>query len=486
MNDGRLSGEHGRSLLLVLLAFAGVAGLTILLLALLTNIFERKQEARQPFLRVVEVTEATMDPKVWGQNWPAQYDSYLKTAQATTTKYGGRGMGASDGGPAEQKLDKEPWLRRIFAGYAFAIDYRDRRGHFYALFDQEQTRRVTEKKQPGACIQCHASNLALYRFAGKGDVQKGFEQVSPMPYPDARNMKDEKGQLLVQHSIACVDCHDPATMAVRVTRPGFIAGIKALKAKQGVADYDPNRDASRQEMRAFVCGQCHVEYYFKGPEKRLVYPWSKGLGASQILAFYDEAGFKDWVHKETGAPVLKAQHPEFELWSMGLHARSGVACADCHMPYMRVGGQKVSDHHVRSPLLNLNRACQGCHRWEEKELKARVEQIQDRLFSARNEALDALVALIGDLKAAREAGRSDAELEGPRYLQRRAQFLFDFVEAENSTGFHAPQEAVRILAESLDFSRQGQIAVRDPKFEPTVPVVSIALAAPAAPPAPKR
>jgi nitrite reductase (cytochrome c-552) len=156
------------------------------------------------------------------------------------------------------------------------------------------------------------------------------------------------------------------------------------------------------------------------------------------------------------------------------------------MPYMRVGGQKVSDHHVRSPLLNLNRACQGCHRWEEKELKARVEQIQDRLFSARNEALDALVALIGDLKAAREAGRSDAELEGPRYLQRRAQFLFDFVEAENSTGFHAPQEAVRILAESLDFSRQGQIAVRDPKFEPTVPVVSIALAAPAAPPAPKR
>ena len=123
---------------------------------------------------------------------------------------------------------------------------------------------MTEKQQPGACLHCHAANLALYRFVGKGDVQKGFEQVSAMPYREAREMKDDKGQPLVQHPVACVDCHDPKTMALRVTRPGFIAGIKALKAKQGVADYDPNRDATRQEMRSFVCGQCHVEYYFKG------------------------------------------------------------------------------------------------------------------------------------------------------------------------------------------------------------------------------
>jgi nitrite reductase (cytochrome c-552) len=150
----------------------------VLLLALVTNIFERKQEARQLFVRMVEVTEDTMDPAVWGQNWPFQYDSYLRTSRPTTTRYGGRGLGASDGGPAEQKLDRDPWLRRIFAGYAFALDYRDRRGHFYALFDQEETRRVTERQQPGACLHCHAANLALYRFAGKGDIQKGFEQVS--------------------------------------------------------------------------------------------------------------------------------------------------------------------------------------------------------------------------------------------------------------------------------------------------------------------
>src|SRR5262245_36044407 len=231
------AGSRWWTWLLGVLGVAAVAGLTVLLLALLTNIFERKQEARQTFVRLVDVTEDTMDPKVWAQNWPAQYDSYLKTSLPTTTKYGGRGLGASDTGPAEQKLDRDPWLKRIFAGYAFALDYRDRRGHVYALFDQEETRRVTERPQPGACLQCHAANLALYRFVGKGDVQKGFEQVSGMPYPEARGMRDDKGQPLIQHPVACVDCHDPKTMAVRVTRPGFIAGIKALRAKQGIADY---------------------------------------------------------------------------------------------------------------------------------------------------------------------------------------------------------------------------------------------------------
>src|SRR5580765_6605424 len=192
----RSSEGSARVWFLVTLGFAGIAGVTVLLLALLTNIFERKQEARQPFVRVVEVTEDTMDPKVWGQNWPAQYDGYLKTSLPTTTKYGGRGLGASDAGPAEQKIDRDPWLRRIFAGYAFAIDYRDRRGHAFALFDQEQTKRVTEKQQPGACIQCHASNLPLYRFAGNGDGQKGFEKVSGMPYREAHDMKDDQGRPL--------------------------------------------------------------------------------------------------------------------------------------------------------------------------------------------------------------------------------------------------------------------------------------------------
>jgi nitrite reductase (cytochrome c-552) len=449
-----------RGWLLGLLGLLAIAGLTVLLLALLTNIFERKQEARQPFVRMVEVTEDTTDPKVWAQNWPFQYDSYLKTSLPTTTKYGGRGPGGSDTGPAQQKLDRDPWLKRIFAGYAFALDYRDRRGHYYALFDQEQTRRVTERQQPGACLHCHASNLALYRFVGKGDVQKGFEQVSGMPFREARETKDDKGQLLIQHPVSCVDCHDPKTMGIRVTRPGFIAGIKALKAKQGVASYDPNRDATRQEMRSFVCGQCHVEYYFKGTEKRLTYPWANGLRADDILAYYDQSGFKDWTHATTGAPALKAQHPEFEMWNQGIHARSGVACADCHMPYRREGAMKISDHHVRSPMLNVSNACQPCHRFPEAEIQARVETIQARHVEMRDEAMNAVVALIGDLESAASAGGDAAALESARRLQRQAQFLLDFVEAENSTGFHAPQESARILAKAIDLARQGQLALR--------------------------
>ena len=445
-----------RSWLPLLLVFAGIAGLTIVLLALLTNIFERKQEARQPYVRVAEVTEDTADPRVWGQNWPYEYDSYLKTSLPTATKYGGRGLGASDAGPAEQKLDKEPWLRRIFAGYAFAIDYRDRRGHAFALFDQEQTRRVIERKQPGACLQCHASNLPLYRFAGKGDVTKGFVLVSGMPYADARNMKDDAGRVLIEHPVACLDCHDPKTMNVRVTRPGFLAGIKALKARQGVADYDPNRDATRQEMRSFVCGQCHVEYYFKGEGRVVTYPWANGVKVEEIEAYYDAAGFSDWTHAETGAKVLKAQHPEFEVWQQGVHARAGVACADCHMPYQRVGALKVSDHWVRSPLLNINRACQPCHAVPEQELEARVLTIQDRHHALLNRAAKATTDMLDALVAARKSGVADADLAAAHALQRKAQWRLDFVAAENSMGFHAPQELARVLAEAIDYARQGQ------------------------------
>jgi nitrite reductase (cytochrome c-552) len=281
--------------------------------------------------------------------------------------------------------------------------------------------------------------------------------MNQMPYIEARK--------LVSHPVSCIDCHDPSNMQLRVTRPGFIEGMRAYKASQDVANYDVNTMATRQEMRSFVCGQCHVEYYFKGPEKRLVYPWAKGLKVDDIMAYYEEINHKDWTHADTGAPALKAQHPEFELWNQGIHARSGVACADCHMPYKREGALKISDHHVRSPLLNVNRSCQTCHKWSEGELHARVEMIQTRHFNLRNTAMDALMDFLNDLKAAKAAGRSDGELAPAQNFQRKAQFYLDFVEAENSTGFHAPQEAARILGESINFSRQGQKALRG--FLPT-------------------
>jgi nitrite reductase (cytochrome c-552) len=443
--------------------FVGLVALivlvTVLGLALLVNIFQRKQEARNPFFRVVELNDDTVDPSVWGKNFPLQYDDYLKTIDQVRTRYGG-----SEAEPrtptqadprsvvAQSRLEEDPRLKTMWAGYAFSKDFREERGHAYMLDDQTFTERQQVTKQPGTCVNCHASVYTAYKQLGGGDLFKGFEALNKMSYFEARK--------LVTHPVACIDCHDSQTMQLRVTRPAFIEGMRVLKAAQGIQNYDVNKQATRQEMRAYVCGQCHDEYHFSGPEKRLVYPWAKGLLVENILAFYDEQKFKDWEHGLSGAPVLKAQHPEFEMWNQGIHARSGVACADCHMPYKREGALKISDHHVRSPMLNINRACQTCHKWSEEELKARVETIQMRTHNLRNLAMDALVDLINDIKAARDAGRTDSGVTTAQDFQRRAQFYVDFIESENSTGFHAPQEAARILGESINFSRKGQVALR--------------------------
>lgn len=442
---------------LVAIGSAFVAGGTV---AVLISIFEHKQEAKKPFFRVVALDDTVTDPAIWGKNFPAQYDGYRRTVDMVRTKFGGSEAlphTPTDKDPrttvAQSKLETDPRLKTIWAGYAFSADFREERGHAYMLEDQTFTERQNVAKQPGTCMHCHASVYVPYKKLGNGDLIRGFEQMNQMPYSEARK--------LVEHPVACIDCHDPETMALRVTRPGFLEGIKALKASQGIANYDVNAQATRQEMRAYVCGQCHVEYYFKGKEKRLTYPWFKGLKVDDIYAYYEEVGFFDWTHATTGAQTLKAQHPEFELYNQGIHARSGVACADCHMPYKREGAQKISDHHVRSPMLNINRACQTCHRWPEQEIRNRVEQIQTRHTEMRDRALDAIVQLISDIERAKKAGKSDAELEVARKAQRKAQFFLDFVEAENSTGFHAPQEAARVLVNSLDAARAGQVALRD-------------------------
>ena len=433
-----------RAQLIAIIAITALA--TFGVVALLQNVAQRKIEAKTTYQQMVKLDEDTVDPALWGKNFPRQYDGYKRTVDTERTRYGGS--------EAFSKLEADPHLKRIFAGYAFALEFNEERGHAYSLRDQDSTLRVRMRPQPGSCLQCHASIIPAYRKAGGGDVMKGFDIVSAMPWEQARK--------LVEHPVACIDCHDPATMQLRVTRPGFLRGIAAYKASQGVKDYDPNRDATRQEMRSYVCGQCHVEYYFRKPDKVVTYPWANGLTVDAIEAYYDSIGFSDWTHAETGAPVLKAQHPEFEMWNQGVHARSGVACADCHMPYMREGAMKISDHHVRSPLLNVDRACLSCHPFPAEEMRARAELIQDRNHKLLLRAEDALVALFDAVKDARSAGADSTSLSkaGVYRLQRRAQFRVDFVNAENSMGFHAPQEAARILGEAIDYARQGELAAR--------------------------
>lgn len=503
-----------------------VAALVALgLTALLVTIFERRSEARQPFVRLAEVDEVSTDPRLWGVNWPHQFDSYQRTVDVTQTRFGG-----SSAMP-ESKLEEIPWLRRLYAGYAFSIDYRERRGHAYMLYDQEVTERVTKRTQSGACLHCHASVVPTYRRLGleaeglvadgaalAADfnwpaVERGFELASKMTYfeahaellatpdggtgagdtlfPGGRETPSPQGEAPSDaahgatgraHPVSCIDCHDPATMAIRVTRPGFVRGIAALAASDDpvahlpsierwrsgdrARPYDPNVDATRQEMRSYVCGQCHVEYYCATKET-LFFPWARGLQVENIEAVYDNhtfpngEPFHDYVHGETGAKVYKAQHPEFELWSQGVHARSGVACADCHMPYQREGAMKVSSHWVRSPLLAVNDACQTCHNVPEAELLEKVATIQDRTKALLEIAGAAMVAMLDAVREAQAAGLTNEQLAPAYELQKKAMWRLDFISSENSMGFHADQESARILAESIDFSRRAEaVALR--------------------------
>jgi nitrite reductase (cytochrome c-552) len=413
------------------IAAAFVAGAIIFggIAYLLSNIQTRKAEAVEYPLKVVEISDTELDPAVWGQNFPREYDSFMKTQDDTIkTPYGGS--------VPYDKLEKFPALKRIWAAMPFSVDYNEERGHYYALTDQKETRRVTEFNQPGACANCHAAEAPLLI------EEMGWETFNSTPYLELADK--------MHLGTSCRDCHNPDTMELWISRPAFKNAMEA----RGI---DLTK-ATRQEMRSYVCAQCHVEYYFKGDQKILTFPWSKGLRPEDIEAHYDEYGFSDWTHKETGAKMLKAQHPEFETWSSGLHARSGVACADCHMPYVRDGSVKVSDHWLRSPLTNVQQACQTCHKEDEQALKDRVTIIQNNTAELLRKAEGVIVEAIDAINAAKAAGASEEQLQEALRLQRRATFYWDIVAAENSTGFHSPQETARTLANSIDFGRQAQLA----------------------------
>jgi nitrite reductase (cytochrome c-552) len=418
-----------RTWIWLLVAFAAGAIIFGGIAYLLTNIQTRKSEAVEYPLKVVPISDTELDPAVWGQNFPREYDTFKKTElDDTETPYGGS--------VPYSKLERYPVLKRLWAGYPFSVDYNEERGHFYALIDQKRTQRIVVKEQPGACANCHAAE------APQLIAQMGWENFNHTPYNE---LKDK-----LHTGTSCADCHDPETMDLRITRPAFINAMAA----RGI---DLSK-ATRQEMRTYVCAQCHVEYYFKGDNKVLTFPWEKGLAIDDIEKYYDEYQFKDWVHQDTNAPMIKIQHPEFEMWSSGIHAQSGVACADCHMPYIRDGAVKVSDHWLRSPLTNVNQACGSCHKQDEQELKDRIAQIQDKTAGLLRSTEVALTDAIDAIVKAQAAGATDEQLAEARQLHRSAQMRWDFVASENSTGFHSPQEAARVLANALDLARQAQIA----------------------------
>jgi nitrite reductase (cytochrome c-552) len=416
-----------RRILVYAVVFTGAVVLTVTIMSLLFNISERKREAiSSP--RIIEIPEGELDPVAWKVNFPLQYDTFIKTQRDYgTTPYGGW--------TPYGKLEKYPAMKRLWAGYAFSVDHNEERGHYYSQIDQRNTQRVKVVNQPSACINCHAAE------APQLIAELGWETFNRTPYND---LKDR-----LHFGTSCADCHDSKTMALVITRPAFRNAME----QRGI----DLKVTTRQEMRSYVCAQCHVEYYFRGENKLLTFPWSQGLTIDAIEKHYESYGFADWTHKETGAPMIKIQHPEFELWSTGIHARSGVACADCHMPYVRQGSVKTSDHWLRSPLMNINQACQTCHKFSEEELRNRVLYIQDKTAALLRRSEDALLAAIDAIVNARQANVTDDVLAEALQLHRSAQMRWDFISSENSTGFHSPQESARVLAEAIDLARQAEL-----------------------------
>ena len=254
----------------------------------------------------------------------------------------------------------------------------------------------------------------------------------------------------INNPIGCANCHEAGTMRLIVTNPALEEALKA----QG-KDWNT---FTRQEMRTVVCANCHVEYYFKGDGKYLTFPWAKGTKIDEIIAYYEESGFKDWEYPDAKTPMLKAQHPEFEFFTAdSTHYNAGVACADCHMPYVSEGAAKYSSHDVHSPLLNPEASCGQCHTDTEYVI-GRVNQIQDQVATTKQNTEDAIIDAINAIKAATANPNADAALlDQARNLHRKAQFMWDFVSAENSTGFHNPEYALKILAESTNLARQAQM-----------------------------
>ena len=380
-------------------------------------------------VKVVPIPAGEYDPAVWGKVYPLEYASYLKNKQMSPSP---TGYGGSE---KVQKSLQQPEILVNFKGYPFSKDYTEDRGHPYALQDLLETKRIGPASV-GACITCKTAHLETF----VKDMGWDYAKV-PLTELTAK----------AKYPIVCGNCHDPATMDLRVINPAFIEAMN----RSGI----DVKKASREEMRSYVCGQCHAEYYFEPGTSRVVFPWDKGLSPAAMYEYYSAkpAGFvQDWQHPDSKASLLKAQHPDYETWSQGTHGKAGVACADCHMPFVRENGQKYSSHWVTSPLKNIKSSCRTCHTQGEDWLLAQVKTTQDQTFQLLHTAGMTIARAheaVG--KAGDTATVSPVEMAKARELIRKAQWFWDSVAAENGMGFHNPGGNMNILGQAIDLAHQA-------------------------------
>ncbi|MGE5363648.1 MAG: ammonia-forming cytochrome c nitrite reductase [Bacteroidota bacterium] len=393
-----------------------------------SSIIERRSESA-----VLQLVKPLNDweprNEVWGENYPREYESYLGTLDTTfRSKYAGSAM--------IDYLEKDPELVVLWAGYAFSKGYNQGRGHYHAIQDIRNILRTTAP-QPATCWTCKSTDVP--RVMNK----MGIKEFYAAKWMDLGHE--------IYNPIGCQDCHDPKTMNLRITRPALIEAFQ----RQGK---DINK-ATHQEMRSLVCAQCHVEYYFKGEGKYLTFPWDKGMIVDSMEKYYDNYKFTDWVHGISRAPMLKAQHPDYEIFKTGVHADRGVACADCHMPYRSEGGVKFTNHKIQSPLNDIAGSCQVCHRESEQKLTENVNQRQDKLEEIKKVVQKTLAQAHIEAKFAWDKGATEEEMKPALQLIRHSQWRWDYVAASNGHGFHSPIETQRILATSLYRAQEARRSI---------------------------
>ena len=414
--------------------FLATVVVVFLLGMLASSIIQRRAEA--VFAYTPEVTFSENEPRnsKWGEIFPREYNTYMKTADTSfRSKYNGNAM--------VDMLEESPRMSVLWAGYLFSREYTQGRGHFYAIEDIRKTLRTggVPSPQPNTCWTCKSP-----------DVPRLMSQMGPAEF--YKGTWDTKGPEVVNH-IGCADCHDSKTMNLRISRPALIEAFEA----RGM---DISK-VSQQEMRSLVCAQCHVEYYFNKKMidgvQYLVFPWLNGTTAEEIEKYYDEIEFSDWTHALSKAPMLKAQHPDYEVYLTGTHASRGVSCADCHMPFISEGGIKFTDHHLQSPLNNISNSCQVCHREETEKLIRDVYSRQDKIIENRNILETLLVRCHVEAKTAWEKGATEEQMKDILSDIRKAQWRWDFSAAGHGNSFHSPVELGRIISGGIAISQEARV-----------------------------
>ncbi|MDR2946801.1 MAG: ammonia-forming cytochrome c nitrite reductase [Candidatus Adiutrix sp.] len=430
--------------------FCGVVVGVVLLGLLAATITVRRAEVASIYNNQKEVitgvngTSINPHNEKWGLNYPREYETWKQTSEMNF-------QSKHLGNVPDDALADRPEMVVLWAGYAFSRDYSAPRGHWYTLEDMRGTLRTGTPGTPGPDGQPMADLQPATCWTCKSpDVPRMMQEMGLAEY--YKGTWSSLGSQIV-NPLGCADCHDPATMNLTITRPALVEAFQ----RQG----KDIAQASTQEMRSLVCAQCHVEYYFKGDGKYLTFPWDDGMTMEDMEAYYDNIEFSDWTHGLSKTPMIKAQHPDYEIFKLGTHGQRGLSCADCHMPYISEGGIKYSDHHLMSPLAKIESTCQTCHRDEAENLRNYVYERQDKILETRDRLEVELAKAHIMAKMAIDAGTDDATLAEARKLIRASQWRWDFGVASHGASFHAPIETQRILSHGLDKALQAQLALKD-------------------------